>query len=98
MSRPTITSTDGSRSRAWATRPPQNVPRPVTRTRRPTGSDLPEPDALARLQHFVQRLLQPDPDVLGLVHDPALRVALLVGRHVEADGIEHAELELDREV
>ena len=37
-SRPTMTSTSGSFSSAWATRPPQNVPRPVTRTRRPTLS------------------------------------------------------------
>ena len=34
---------------------------------------------------------------LGLVHDPALGVALLVGRHVEGDRVEHPQLELGRE-
>ena len=37
-------------------------------------------------------------DRLGLLHDPALGVALLGGRHVEGDGIEDPELELRREV
>ena len=36
VSRPTMTSTVGSASRAWATRPPQKVASPVTRTRLPT--------------------------------------------------------------
>ena len=33
-----MTSTSGSASSAWATRPPQKVPSPVMRTRRPIGA------------------------------------------------------------
>ena len=51
-----MTSTSGSCSRAWATRPPQNVPSPVTRTRLPIS----QPRTTTRLavaQHVVERVL-----------------------------------------
>ena len=92
VSRPTITSTSGSASSAWATRPPQKVPRPVTRTRLPIAQ--PNQTTAALAQHVVERLLDPDADVVGLVHDPALRVALLVGRHVEVHGSSTRSLNL----
>src|SRR5438105_7309573 len=95
VSSPTIISISGSRSRACAMRPPQNVPRPVTRTRRLTST---EPHAASRPQHLVERLLQADADGLGLVHDAALRVALLVGRDIEENGFQHPQLELGRQV
>ena len=45
-------------------------------------------------QHVEDRLLEQRADLLGLLHDPALGVPVLVGRYVEADGIEHPQLDL----
>src|SRR3546814_17279449 len=78
-----MTSTDGSASRAWATRPPQKAPRPVTRTRLPTP--LPEPDRLTVAQHVVERLLDQLTYPLRLVHYQAPRVPGPLGLHVEGD-------------
>src|SRR5690242_11581952 len=89
-------STPGSRSRAWATRPPQKVDSPVTRTRRPMSS--PPPDAAPVAQHVVQGLLQPDTDGLSLLHDAAARVPLLARLDVDVHRFEHTELELGRQV
>src|SRR5947209_4031733 len=91
-----MTSTSGRLSRAWATRAPQNVDKPVIRTRRPMS--LPEPDATALTKHVPERLLQLLADRLRLFHDAALRVPLLVRRNVERNGVEDLELELGREV
>src|SRR4051812_39860715 len=96
-----MTSTSGSLSSASATRPPQNVPRPVMSTRRPISAvpSSAEPDAAALPQHVVELPLDALADRLGLVHDPAPRVARLVRFDVvEGDGVEHAQLELGREV
>src|SRR4051812_1225636 len=92
-----MTSTVGSASRAWATRPPQKVPSPVTRTRRPIAASAP-PDRLTAAEHLVERLLDGLADGLRLLHHPAPGVARLVGRGVERDGVEHGELELRRQV
>src|SRR5436309_16032645 len=92
-----MTSTAGSCSSAWATRPPQNVPRPVMSTRPPTMPSSAEPHRAAFAQHLVQRLLDLFADRLGLVHDFAARVARLVRRDVERDRIEHLQPELRRE-
>ena len=88
-----ITSTPGSCSSAWATRPPQNEPSPVTRTRRPISP----PDAAAAAEHVVELLLDGVADALGRVHDAAARVAGLVGQHVETHGVEHPDAHLGRE-
>src|SRR2546430_14847957 len=93
VSSPTIMSMSGSRSRAWAMRPPQKVPSPVTRTRLLTST---EPHAAPGPQHLVQGLLEADPDGLGLVHDAALGVALLGGGDVEEHRVEPPPLELGR--
>src|SRR3546814_20481532 len=70
--------------RAWATRPPQKAPRPVTRTRLPMP--LPEPDRLTVAQHVVERLLDQLTYQLRLVHYQAPRVPRPIGLHVEGDG------------
>ena len=57
-----------------------------------------EPDAAALAQHVVEGVLHRGPDPLGLVHDPAPRVALEAGLHVEGDRVEDTQLELGREV
>src|SRR3546814_11303906 len=80
-----MTSTDGSASRAWATRPPQKAPRPVTRTRLPMP--LPEPDRLTVAQHVVERLLDQLTYPLRLVHYHAPRVPRPLGLHVEGEGV-----------
>ena len=56
-----------------------------------------EPDAAPVAQHVVHGLLQERADALGLLHDPALRVPVLIRRNVEVDRIEHAQFELGRE-
>src|SRR5580698_1005428 len=93
---PRITLMLGSVSRAWIMRPPQNVSDPVTRTRRLMAASA-EPDAAPVAQHVVHRLLEERADVLGLLHDPALRVPVLIRGNVEVDGIEHPQFELGRE-
>src|SRR4051794_1199932 len=105
VSSPMRTSTSLEASRAWATRPPQKVARPVMSTRLPISGLLPavpgrvggpsssEPHRSPVAQHLVERFLDPLPHVLGLVHDAAARIALLTGGHVEPDGIQHLELE-----
>src|ERR1700735_3225323 len=87
---------EGSVSRAWIMRPPQNVSAPVTRTRRLMAVST-EPDAAPVAQHVIHRLLEERADALGLLHDPALRVPVLIRRNVEVDRSEHAQLELGRE-
>src|SRR3954447_543565 len=87
-----MTSTPSSCSKAWAARPPQNVPSPVTRTR------LPTPHALALAEHLVERLLDLLADRLRFLHHAAARIAGLVGRYVEVHRLEHAQPELRREV
>src|SRR3546814_15355318 len=91
-----MTSTDGSASMAWATRPPQKAPRPVTRTRLPTP--LPEPDRLTVAQHVVERLLDQLTYPLRLVHYQAPRVPGPIGLHVEGDRVEHADADLAGQV
>src|SRR3546814_1798643 len=81
--------------RAWATRPPQKAPRPVTRTRLPMP--LPEPDRLTVAQHVVERLLDQLTYPLRLVHYQAPRVPRPIGLHVEGDGVEHADADLRSE-
>src|ERR1700733_10079942 len=90
---PRITSVLGSVSRAWIIRPPQKVSAPVTRTRR-LIADSAEPDAAAVAQHVVHRLLEERADLLGLLHDSALRIPVLIRRDVEVHRVEDAELEL----
>src|SRR3954451_18289420 len=87
-----MTSTYSSCSSAWAARPPQNVPRPVTRTR------LPTPHALTPAQHVVKVLLDLLTDRLRLFHHATARIARLVGCDIEVHGVEHAEPELRGEV
>ena len=89
------TSTSGRCSSACATRPPQYVLKPVTRTRIARSA---EPDAAPLAQHVVERVLHHAADALGLFHHPAARVALLVGRDVEVHRRQHADLELRGEV
>src|SRR3954464_11473359 len=87
-----MTSTSSSCSRAWAARPPQNVPSPVTRTR------LPTPHALAPAEHVVEVLLDLLADRFRFLHHPASRIARFVGPYVEVNRLEHAQPELRREV
>src|SRR3984893_19434835 len=92
---PKMTSMLGSVSRAWIIRPPQNVSAPVTRTRRLIGST--EPDAAPIAQHVEDGLLELSADLLGLLHDAAFGVPILIRRDVEADRIEHLQLDLGGE-
>src|SRR3546814_14441267 len=89
-----MTSTDGSASRAWATRPPQKAPRPVTRTRLPMP--LPEPDRLTVAPHVVERPLDQLPYPLRLFHYHAPRVPLPNGLPADGDWSEHADRDLSR--
>ena len=59
--------------------PPQKVSAPVTRTRRLTNASA-EPDAAPVAQHVVDRFLEQRANTLGLLHDPALRIPVLVRR------------------
>src|ERR1700690_1619050 len=93
---PRITLMLGSVSRAWIIRPPQKVSAPVTRTRRLMAAST-EPDAAPVAQHVVHGLLEKCADALGLLHDPTLGVPVLIGRNVELDRIEHAQLEFGGE-
>ena len=56
-----------------------------------------EPDAAPLAQHLVEGLLKLHPDRFRLLHDSALGVALLGGRHIERHGVEDPELEFGRE-
>ena len=77
-------------------RPPQKVSSPVIRTRRPTA----QPNQTLRRARSMSYsvVLEQRADPLGLVHHRLLEYAVLIGFHVEGDGVEHPELELGREV
>src|SRR5215207_2652025 len=93
VSTPTTSSTSGRCSSASAMRLPQNVPRPVTRTR--TGST--PPDAAPVAQQVVDLRLDERADPLRLLHHHAAVVAGEPGLHVEGDRREHTDAELRRQ-
>src|SRR4051812_26376798 len=95
-SMPMIASTSGSRSSAWASRPPQKVDRPVMRIRR-----LSKPDGAALAEHVEQVLLDARPDLVRHGLDQALVLPRLVavgGQLVDRHGRQEADLELGRQV
>src|SRR3954452_9577770 len=100
-STPMTVSTSGLRSSAWATRPPQWVESPVTRTRlevfEPWVTSA-EPHALSVAEHVEELVLDRRADVVGDGLHQALVLPRLLAHLVGAHRRQEADLELGRQV